>query len=224
MLHHQLTLPLGPICRRVPDAILPKAAFLNKYGAELMMKVLSRGARGGTRSHCDYGRLASSMQSRGRNKIICQDIYMPIPAHIDFSLVEQQEVAFLKRRNETPGHRRLKILGQLMLGAGSLSATVLDEVPILASGTTVIADLMRVSQTEKTALECGATDGRSILAFLEANIDRVIVLPFASLYDRGLRGYAFQRKGTPDFPVISYQQVQTSLSEMTNAAPSRQAA
>lgn len=206
----QQKLPLGRIALRVPANFLPWAWQVEKAPEVILPQILHRTIGGGFRSAGDCSRLAAGVRS---GNLCCDDLYMPVPT--DLKHREEEILLPPALGRQSPQHRGLVLLGHLFLLASDPLAEVEHEVQLGNARTDFRVDLMAWDRYGLiSSVEAGATDGRSVMAQLEAGHVRVLVLPFAGLADGILRGYAFRLPATPPLPPVPAAKARLALSTL----------
>ena len=206
----QLNLPLGPIATNIPQTLMPPAKLLARNASKVLDTAIARQLNGSLRSACSGSPLPAYVSS---GKVRIEDVYLPFRPELSNLMVDDllwQE----KHRIETGEHRLLKAHARIL--ARSLDPhCLLEPEARLPGGSLGRADLLSWSTYGlPTVFEAGATDGRSVLRFLEEGVLRVIILPFVGLDGPGIRGYSFSWAKTPKLPPLSYRQGETAFTEL----------
>ncbi|MBI3444459.1 MAG: hypothetical protein HY055_03660 [Magnetospirillum sp.] len=100
-------------------------------------------------------------------------------------------------RLESDSHKQLKVHARILALATSPDAHLEPEAPATGDRYPLRADLIAWTAfgTSHT-YECGATDGRSILAQLDHGHVQVTVLPFVALREQAIHGISFSLRGS----------------------------
>jgi hypothetical protein len=162
----------------------------------MLPEVLHRARNGGYRGACDASLLAATLRTR---EVLIEDAYMSLPAGLE--LAEPEDLLPPAIGRQSSCHRLLVLYGTMILLALDPTMEIGLEVQVGQGKTSLRADLVGWDRYGlPISVEAGATDGRSVLAQLEAGHSRVIVLPFAGLHYGAIRGYGFRLQGTSPMP------------------------
>jgi len=206
----QLTFSFGPIASRIPKSVMPRATILSKNAASLLDPVLARQTDGSVRVNCTGSALPSYVASR---RVRVEDVYLPFRPNLTKKLVDSL-LWKEKSRTETDQHRLLKAHARVLARSFDPDC-LLEPETRLPNGSWGRADLIAWNAYGlPTIFEAGATDGRTVLRFLEEGALRVFVLPFVGLGELGISGYCFSLSGTPRIQPLSYAQGHAAFTEL----------
>jgi len=182
---HPITLPSATTLMAAPHRLLPRILHVQEGGQP--------------RAYASATLLADAIVT---GHVVIDDVVLPYRPAMDDALVDTI-LACEPDRIESAAHRTLKVFARLIALAQDPEVLLEPEAPATSERFPLRADLVAwtaygVSQT----FECGATDGRGIVAQLESGQVRVTVLPFAGLSMPAIQAYSFRRADNPRLPVF----------------------
>lgn len=178
-----------------PDSGNPASSPLRALG-----RLLHSQATGCPRPYMDATGLAAGIAS---GDIVMDEIILPWRPLADGTLVERI-LADEGSRAESAAHRLLKVHARVQALAMDPRAHLAPEAAATDERYPIRADLIvwnayGLSQT----MECGAVDGRSVLAQLHHGHLRVVVLPYVGLQRPDIYAVGFRLKDNPPPPALS---------------------
>ena len=180
-----------------PDFGNPTSSPLRALG-----RLLHSQASGCPRPYMDATGLAASIAS---GDIVMDEIILPWRPSADESLVDRI-LADEGSRAESATHRLLKVHARVLALAMDPQAHLTPEAAATDERYPIRADLIAwnaygLSQT----MECGAVDGRSVLAQLRHGHLRVLVMPYVGLHRPEIYAVGFRLNSNPPPPALSAQ-------------------
>lgn len=196
---------------------IPTASQVSAVPHALLPRILHSQRNGLPRAYADSSALAHAVTN---GDIAVEDVILPwrpepgIVAQWAGGLSPDDD-----RIHEGTEHRLLKIHARILALALDPDAKLEPEARVSADRFALRADLLSwsVYGTSQT-FECGAVDGRSVLAQLHAGHLRVIVLPFRSLDCPGIRGLAFTLAGNSPLPRLTVENGLRAWAQVLSAA------
>jgi hypothetical protein len=174
---------------------------VNTLSPKHLGKLLHSQASGSQRPHLSADRLVRAIEE---GTIAVDEIFVPWRPVLDESLIDELLADEKVRRIESPAHRVLKVHARLLALAIDAQVMLEPEAAVTADRFPLRADLVAWSAFGLSCtFECGAVDGRSVLAQLEAGHVRVTVLPFTGMASSGIVALSFRHSANPPFPHIS---------------------
>lgn len=195
---------------------LPSLSAIRSNPHKVLPRLIHAQFGGLPRAHQDCGMLAEAIADA---YIAVDNVTLPWRPMVTESLIDEI-LANDPACHESDAHRQLKIHARILALAGDSSAQLEPEAAAVSGRHPVRADLLiwHASGTSET-IECGATDGRSILEQLLAGQIRVTVLPYASLGLPVISGYAFRLIGNPPSRALTAESGMQAWAQILAARP-----
>jgi hypothetical protein len=167
-----------------------------------LAQILHATATGGVRSDCDTRLLEMHIITKS---ISVSEIVFRVPEIVHSAPLPE------RRGNEGIEHRQLRRLGLILAQAIDPQSFVIEEHRVGCGTSHAVIDVWAETRFGRIGFECGTRDSRDIPRLLKANLDHVIVLPFAGWHDGKFIAIGFANCHSRHLPRISYASMASAV-------------